>query len=149
MTIVRWRPFRDLYNLQDDFSRMFEGFFDRGTRQVEDGGVWMPATDIQETKDDVVVSVELPGMKKDEIKVTVQDNVLTIRGEKKQEKEEKDTNYHRIEWNYGSFIRSLSLPAAVKAEKISATYEAGVLRVLLPKAEDVKPKEIPIAVNGK
>jgi len=149
MTLVRWRPFRDLYNLHDDFSRMFEGFFERGTRQSEDGGVWMPATDIQETKDDVVVSVELPGMKKDEIKVTVQDNILTIRGEKKQEKEEKDTNYHRIERNYGSFTRSFSLPAAVKADKISATYEAGVLRVVLPKAEEVKPKEIPIVVNGK
>jgi HSP20 family protein len=128
---------------------MFEGFFDRGTRQVEDGGVWMPATDIQETKDEVVVSVELPGMKKDEIKVTVQDNILTIRGEKNQEKEEKDANYHRIERSYGSFTRSFSLPSAVKADKISATYEAGVLRVMLPKAEEAKPKEIPIAVNGK
>ena len=149
MTLVRWRPFRDLYNLQDDFSRMFEGFFDKGTRQVEDGGVWMPATDIQETKDDVVVSVEIPGMKKDEIKVMVQDNILTIRGEKRQEKEDKDTNYHRIERNYGSFTRSFSLPTSVKADKISAAYEAGVLRVLLAKAEEAKPKEIPITVNGK
>ena len=149
MTLVRWRPFGDLCNLQDDFSRMFEGFFERGARQSEDGGVWMPATDIQETKDDVVVSVEIPGMKKDEIKVTVQDNILTIRGEKKQEKEEKDINYHRIERNYGSFTRSFSLPTSVKADKISATYEAGVLRILLPKAEKAKPKEIPIAVNDK
>ena len=149
MTLVRWRPFGDLCNLQDDFSRMFEGFFERGARQSEDGGVWMPATDIQETKDDVVVSVEIPGMKKDEIKVTVQDNILTIRGEKKQEKEEKDINYHRIERNYGSFTRSFSLPTSVQADKISAIYEAGVLRVMLPKAEEAKPKEIPITVNGK
>ena len=109
----------------------------------------MPATDLQETKDDVVVSVELPGMKKDEIKVTVQDNILTIRGEKKQEKEEKDTNYHRIERSYGFFTRSFSLPTTVKADQIKAAYDNGVLRVELPKAEEVKPKEIPIAVSSK
>ena len=149
MTLVRWRPFRGLYNLKDEFNRMFEGFSDRGIRQSEDGGVWMPATDIQETKDDVVVSVELPGMKKDEIKVMVQDNVLTIRGEKKQEKEEKDTNYHRIERSYGFFTRSFSLPTTAKADKIKATYDNGILQVELPKAEEVKPKEIPIAVSSK
>ena len=149
MTLVRWRPFRGPCNLQDEFDRMFESFFDRGIRQSEDGGVWMPATDIQETKDDVVISVELPGMKKDEIKVMVQDNVLTIRGEKRQEKEEKDTNYHRIERSHGFFTRSFSLPTTMKADEIKATYDNGILQVELPKAEEVKPKEIPIAVNSK
>src|SRR3990170_4185223 len=149
MTLVRWRPVRNIINLQDEVNRMFESFFEKSSHSMEDGGLWAPATDVSETRGDVVVSVELPGMKKDEIKVTVQDNILTIRGERKQEKEEKDTNYHRIERNYGSFTRSFSLPAAVKADKISATYEAGVLRILLPKAEKAKPKEIPIAVNDK
>ncbi len=149
MTLVRWRPFRDLYNLQDEVNRMFEGFFDRGTRQIEDGGMWLPATDIYETKDDVVVSLELPGMKRDDIKVSVQDNILTIRGEKHQEKEDKDTNYHRLERNYGFFTRSFSLPTMVKADKIKAAYENGILRVELPKAEEVKPKEIPITISGK
>lgn len=149
MTLVRWRPWRDMINFQDEINRMFGDFFDRGTRNIEDAGVWLPATDVSETKDNVMVAVELPGMSKDDIKITVQDNVLTIRGEKKQEKEEKEVNYHRLERSYGFFSRSFTLPSTAKADKIKASYEHGILKVELPKAEEAKPKEIPIAVSTK
>jgi HSP20 family protein len=128
---------------------MFDSFFDRGGNSLDESGLWAPATDISETKDDVLVSIELPGMKKDEIKVTVQDNLLTIRGEKKQEKEQKDTNYHRMERSYGFFSRSFSLPTTIKEDKIKANYEEGVLKVWLPKADEVKPKEIPVSISAK
>jgi len=149
MTLVRWRPVRNIINLQDEVNRMFESFFEKSSHSMEDGGLWAPATDVSETRGDVVVSVELPGMKKDEIKITVQDNILTIQGEKKQEKEEKDSNYHRLERAYGFFSRSFTLPTTIKADQIKASYEQGVLKVSLPKAEEAKPKEIPISVNGK
>lgn len=149
MTLVRWRPVRSIINLQDEVSRMFESFFERSSHSMEDGGLWSPATDVSETRDNVVVSVELPGMKKDEIKITEQDNILTIQGEKKQEKEEKDSNYHRLERAYGFFSRSFTLPATIKADQIKASYEHGVLQLSLPKAEEAKPKEIPISVGAK
>jgi HSP20 family protein len=110
-------------------------------------GVWSPSVDVSETKDNVVIKAEIPGMTKDDVKISIQDNVITLKGEKKQEKEEKDANYHRIERSYGSFCRSFTLPAAVKADKIKATYKDGILNVTLPKTEEVKPKEIPINVE--
>jgi HSP20 family protein len=89
----------------------------------------------------------MPGMSKDDVKVSVQDNVLTLKGEKKQEKEEKDKNYHRVERSYGSFCRSFQLPTSVKADKVKANYKDGVLSITLPKTEEVKPKEIPISID--
>ena len=149
MTLVRWRPFRDLFNVQDEVNRMFEGFFDRSSRSLEEVELCLPAADVYENKDDIIFSVELPGLDREDIKVTVQDNILTIKGEKKQEKEEKDTSFHRLERSYGFFTRSFSLPTTVQADKIRASYDKGVLRVELPKAEEVKPKEIPISVSDK
>jgi HSP20 family protein len=148
MTLIRWKPSRDLFSLQDEVNRMFENFFEGSTAANTNGGIWSPATDIQETKDDFIVSVELPGMRREDIKVTVQDDALTIRGERKQEHEQKDTSYHRVERSYGFFSRSFTLPAAVKEGQIDAIYQDGILRVTLPKAEEVKPKQIPISVNA-
>jgi HSP20 family protein len=103
--------------------------------------------DIAEHDDAYTVKMELPGVNKDEVKITLESNILTIRGEKKQEKETKKENYHRIERSYGSFERSFTLPTSVKSDKIDAAYNNGVLQITLPKVEEAKPKQIEVKVN--
>jgi len=148
MAITRWRPFRDIVTMQDDMNRFFEDFFGHPLVRTEwSDGAWNPTMDVSETKDDLVIKAEMPGMNKEDVKISIHDNVLTLKGEKKQEKEEKDANYHRIERSYGSFCRSFTLPTSVKADKVKATYKDGVLNVTLPKTEEAKPKEIPILVE--
>jgi HSP20 family protein len=148
MAIVRWRPFRDVVSIQDEMNQLFENLF--GHTSVRAGwtnGVWNPSVDVSEDEDSVILRAEIPGMTKEDVKISIQDGVLTLRGEKKQEKEENDRNYHRIERNYGAFCRSFQLPTSVKSEKVKATYKDGVLSITLPKAEEVKPKEIPISIE--
>jgi HSP20 family protein len=146
MAIMRWRPWGDMVNMQDEMNRLFDDFIGRAPlRGVE--GRWVPAVDISENEDSLFVDVEIPGMKKEDIKVSLEHNVLSLKGEKKQEKEVKEENYHRWERRYGSFARSFELPMPVQADKIKAAYKHGVLHVELPKAEEVKPKEIPIEVK--
>jgi HSP20 family protein len=148
MAITRWRPFRDVVSIQDEVNKLFDDFFGNRPARIEwTEGVWNPSVDVTEDKDSLVVKAEMPGMSKDDVKVSVQDNVLTLKGEKKQEKEEKDKNYHRVERSYGSFCRSFQLPTSVKADKIKAGYKDGVLSITLPKTEEVKPKEIPISID--
>jgi HSP20 family protein len=148
MAITRWRPFRDLVSIQDEMNRLFDDFFGRPVAGQEwTEGVWTPSVDVSETKENVVINAEIPGMSKEDVKLSVQDNVLTLSGEKKQEKEEKDAKYHRIERNYGSFSRSFTLPASVKPDKVKATYKDGMLKISLPKTEEAKPKEIPISIE--
>jgi HSP20 family protein len=148
MAITRWRPFRDVVSIQDEMNRLFDDFFGRPLVKTEwTEGVWTPIVDVSEDKDNVVIKAEMPGMKKEDVRISVQDNVVTLKGEKKQEKEEKDKNYHRIERSYGSFCRSFQLPTVVKTDKIKASYKDGVLSVTLPKTEEVKPKEIPINIE--
>lgn len=108
-------------------------------------GAWMPIVDIYETKDAICVRAELPGVDKDAIGVEVKDGVLTLRGERKFEKEVKEENYHRIERSYGTFHRSFTLPSSVDGEKVSARMKDGVLQVDLPKKEQAKPKQIKIS----
>jgi HSP20 family protein len=148
MAIARWRPMRDMVRFQDEMNRLFDDFFAPPMNRPEwTDGMWNPSVDVSETKDSVVIKAEIPGMTKDDVKISIQDNTITLKGEKKQEKEEKDANYHRIERSYGSFCRSFTLPTAVKADKIKATYKDGILNVTLPKTEEVKPKEIPISIE--
>jgi HSP20 family protein len=148
MAITRWRPFRDVVSIQDEMNRLFDDFFGRPVLKTGwTEGVWSPIVDISEDKENMIIKSEMPGMSKDDVKISIQDNVLTLKGEKKQEKEEKDKNYHRIERNYGSFCRSFQLPTSVKSDKVKASYKDGVLSVTLPKTEDVKPKEIPISID--
>ena len=156
MTLIRWNPTRDLttwpprlQNVQREINRVFDNFFHG---DVEDDGsfglsLWTPAVDIKEEADGYVVNVELPGVKKDDVKITVESNVLTIRGEKKEEKNAKEGNFQRVERSYGSFQRSFTLPSTVKNEKIEASYNDGVLTVTLPKAEEAKPKQIEVKVK--
>jgi HSP20 family protein len=148
MSLVKYGPrennlLGDVFNLQREMSKMLSNFWndDEMLGQLQ---AWYPSADISETKDEYLVRVELPGVTKDNVKITLQENVLTIQGEKKQESEMKDRHYHRVERNYGSFSRSFRLPSLVKGEKIDANYKDGVLTIALPKADEAKTKEIEI-----
>jgi HSP20 family protein len=153
MTLVRWNPSlpawpSDMLGVQREINRLFDGLFRSNVADEDTAlGPWAPAVDITESDNEFVVKVEVPGVSKDDVKITVQDNVLTIRGEKKQEKESKGANYHRVERSFGAFQRSFSLPATVQATKVDAKYNNGILSITLPKAEEAKPKEIEIHVN--
>ncbi len=144
MAIVRWSPFRDLVSIQQEVNRLFDDLMTRRGEPSGEGAIWVPAVDISETEDAISVKMEVPGVTKDGIKISVTNNVLTVKGEKKMEKETKEEQYHRVERVYGSFVRSLELPTVVAADQVKATYEDGVLSIVLPKSEEVKPKEIPI-----
>ena len=146
MAVVRWDPFRDLGMLQDRMNRLFDDA-GRGWRNDEPAATttWSPSVDIFETEGEIVVKAELPGMKREDITLHLENNVLTLRGERKFEKETKEENYHRIERSYGNFSRSFSIPATVDEEKIRADYRDGVLKIALPKKEQAKPKQIKIA----
>ncbi len=149
MSLIRWRPTRDLLSIRDEVNRLFDNFF-TGVPERRRGlleGEWAPSVDIAETDNDVVVTAELPGVKQDDVDITITDDVLILKGEKKEEKEVKEKNYHRIERSYGSFQRSVSLPAGVQADKAKATYKDGVLHITVPKAEEAKPKQIKIDVE--
>jgi len=152
--LTTWKPFRELAPFRDfermrkEMDRFWDSFLE-GTmrRKGEDGTEWFPSLDVSETKSDFVVKAELPGIDPKDIDISLTDGMLTIRGEKKQEKEEKEENYHFIERSYGTFSRSVSLPRDLKHDKISASYKDGVLRVVLPKSEEAKKKEIKIKVE--
>lgn len=137
-----WSPFT---NFRDQFSRLFDLTFP--THGSESFGEWAPALDAFEDKDKYVVSLELPGMKKEDINVTVHDGVLTVSGERKSEKDVKEGTIHRTERFYGKFSRSVSLPSAVSADKVGASYRDGVLTVEIPKAEEAKPRQIDVKVS--
>ena len=149
MAIVRWDPFRDLMGLQERMNELFERTLRR--RGPEDEvlapATWSPAVDIYETDEKLVLKVELPGLKKEDINIEVRDNTLTLKGERKFEKEVKEENYHRIERVYGSFHRPFTLPSTIKQEKIEAAFKDGILEISLPKAEEAKPKQISIQVK--
>ena len=144
MAVVRWDPFRDLNMLQDRMNRLFD---DAGRYRDEPSATttWSPAVDIFETEGEIVVKAELPGMERKDITLNLEKNVLTLKGERRFEKETKDENYHRIERSYGGFSRAFSIPATVDEEKIRADYKDGVLKIALPKKEQAKPKQIRIA----
>lgn len=146
MTLVRWRPTRNLLNVSSDFDRLFNGFLSSG---LVKGGErsWYPNIDLSESDKEYVVKAELPGVDKDNVKISLQENVLTLHGDKKQEKEEKDENFHKIERYYGAFQRSIHIPNSIDAKKIKAKFKDGVLSINLPKTEEAKLKEIPISVN--
>src|SRR5438552_4068077 len=145
MTITRWDPFRDLSVLQERMNRLFNDA-GRGWRNDEAAATttWSPAVDIFETEGEIVVKAELPGVDRKDITLNLDNNVLTLKGERRFEKETKEENYHRIERAYGGFSRAFSIPATVDEEKIRADYRDGVLKIALPKKEVAKPKQIRI-----
>ncbi len=145
--ITRWDPFSDMVSLQEDMNRLFSDFWGRGRGRGITDGFWAPLVDLEETKDEVVVKAEIPGMRKEDIKLQVSGDTLAIMGERRQESETKDRTYHRIERSYGKFQRVIGLPAEVQGGKARASYENGVLVIHLPKTEESKPKEIAINVQ--
>lgn len=150
MTLVRWRPTTDLLplvsNMQREIHQLFDSFF-RGDLRDESSYCLQPAVDIIESDDAYEIEAEMPGMTKDDIKVTIEGNVLTIRGEKKQEKTEKGKNYHRTERSFGTFVRSFTIPDSVKTDKIEAKHENGIITITLPKQEEVKPKPVDVKIK--
>ncbi len=149
MAIVRWDPFRDLMNLQDEVNRLFRRSFFRGAEPAsETVATWAPAIDMYETDEKLTVEVELPGLEAKDVEISLEDDVLRIRGERRFSSEVKEENYHRIERAYGMFERSIPLPRKVDEEKVSATVSDGVLKIEMPKVEEAKPKKIPIKVEG-
>lgn len=142
MNLVPWRPFRELTPFRD-FDRLFEDFWGRWPAWPAERE-WLPALDLSETKDKVIVKIELPGIDPKDIEVTVQGDMLTVKGERKQEREEKEEDYHRVERVYGSFCRSLRLPATAEHDKVAATYKDGILKLTIPKKEEAKAKKIEV-----
>ncbi len=151
--LTTWKPFRELEPFRDferlrrNMDRFWDSFFERGVRRTEEEGEWLPFLDVAETKDEIVVKAEVPGMDPKDIDISLSDGLLTIKGEKKQEREEKEEDYHLVERSYGTFTRSIRLPKEVRRDKISASYKNGVLKVTLPKSEEAKQKEIKIKVE--
>jgi HSP20 family protein len=145
MAMVRFDPFRDLAVLQDRMNRLFnEAHSPRQSDDLMSRGTWAPAVDIYETDGALVLKAELPDMRREDIDVSIENNTLTIQGERKLDSEIKQENFHRIERAYGSFVRSFSLPNTVEPAKIGAEYRNGVLTVTLPVREDAKPRTIKI-----
>jgi HSP20 family protein len=143
MNLTRWNPARDLAALEvDRLNRMFDAVF---TGEPLTTSAWVPAVDIYETPDkDVVVKVEVPNMKREDIKVTFENNVLTIEGERKADESVKHEHYHRIERRYGAFRRSFTMPASVDGGRVQAGYQDGVLTITLPQRPEAKPRQISI-----
>lgn len=145
MSIVRYDPFRDLRGLQEEVNRLFSSSLSRDLRDESIArGAWNPQVDIFENKDQIVLEAELPGMNREDFELTIENNVLTLRGERRFEKRNENDNYHRVERSYGSFTRSFTLPQSVSSENATAEYKDGVLRVSLHKREEVKARRIQI-----
>ena len=137
-------PWRGMETLRQEMERVFDRFFEPRWDELEAVGAWAPKLDFSETKDAFVVKAEVPGVEQKDISVSIQDQMLTIKGEKHKEKEEKDEKYHRVERSWGAFARTIALPAGVDTEKVNATFKDGVLSVKLPKTPAAKGTTIPV-----
>ncbi len=149
MAIVRWDPFREMSDMQDRMGRLLGDFYGRrGADDVMRRGAWIPPVDIYDNgQHELVIKAELPDMKRDDIQLTVDNNTLTISGEKKMDADVLDEHCHRVERAYGTFTRSFSLPPTVDTGKVTADYKAGVLTIKLPMREEAKPKQIQVKVG--
>ncbi len=153
MAIVRWDPTRELDSLQNEMNRLFSSFFETPTRAgTGNGGAagrrWIPAMDLVETGEHFILKADLPGMSESDVSVELENNVLTIAGERKTEHEEKHEGYYRLERATGSFSRALTVPEGIDPEGIAASFDQGVLEVRIPKPEQAKPRKVQIGVNG-
>ena len=137
-------PWRGMETLRQEMERVFDRFFEPRWDEFEAVGAWAPKLDFSETKDTFVVKAEVPGVEQKDISVQIQDQMLTVKGEKHKEKEEKDEKYHRVERSWGAFARTIALPAGVDTEKVNATFKDGVLTVKLPKTPAAKGTTIPV-----
>ncbi len=147
--ITRWDPFREFVTLQDRMNRLFrDSYGPEGREEAMTTANFAPPVDIYEDEHNVTLKIEVPGIEEKDIDVRIENNVLTVHGERKFEKEEKEENYRRVERQYGSFTRTFTLPTTVDAEKVQADYDKGVLKIQLPKKAEAKPKQIKVNVGG-
>ena len=150
MALVRWEPVRELTSLQNEMNRLFTTFFDTPTSgNGETARRWIPAMDLVETEDHFVLKADLPGLAEGDVSLEVEDNVLTVSGERKAEHEDKREGYVRVERAYGAFRRSLTLPEGVDPEGVAASFDKGVLEVRIPKPEERKPRRVAIQVGDR
>ncbi len=149
MTVLtRWEPFREFATLQDRINRVFRDSYTGGQDESLTTSTFAPAVDVYEDEHKVTLKIEVPGIDEKDIDVRVENNTLTVHGERKIEKEEKEENYRRVERQYGSFTRTFNLPTTVDTENVSATYDKGVLKITLPKKAEAKPKQIKVNVGS-
>jgi HSP20 family protein len=151
MALIRWEPVRELNTIQSEMNRLFNTFFD-STAPANGGATlrrWIPAMDLVETEDSFVLKADLPGVSEEDVHIELDDNVLTVRGERKSEQEERKQGYYRVERSTGSFARSLTLPDGVDPEAVTANFDRGVLEVQIPKPEQRKPRKVEITVGGE
>ena len=150
MTVLtRWDPYREFSSVQDRLNRLFNSSFNEGRDESLATASFSPAVDVYEDEHNITLKIEAPGIDEKDIDVRVENNTLTVHGERKFEKEEKEENYRRIERQYGSFTRTFTLPNTVDTESVSANYEKGVLKVKLAKKVEAKPKQIKVNVGGE
>jgi HSP20 family protein len=144
MSVSRWDPFQDMHSLREEMNRTFGRWLGREEQERAPAPRWAPAVDVTESSDAYRIDVEVPGLKPEDIEVTVDQGMLTVQGERRSEEETRDRQYHRIERRYGAFRRSITLPSHVDAEHIEASYDNGVLRLTVPKTEAAQPKRIQV-----
>jgi HSP20 family protein len=149
MAVIRWEPVREIQTVQNEMNRLFNSFFDTPT-PGNGGGLrrWIPATDLVETETEYVLRADLPGLTEDDVKIELEENVLTISGERKAEHAERKEGYYRVERASGHFSRALTLPEGVDSDAISANFDRGVLEVRIPKPEQRKPRKVAISVGS-
>lgn len=148
MALIRWTPGRNLLGIQDEMNRLFDNVFDAPRRTADTDVVhWTPRVNVEEMNEKFEISAELPGLKKDDVKIEVKDHVLTFTGEKKMQQDKKEKNVHLYERAYGKFCRTFTLPDNVDVDKIEAAFQDGVLRIDVPKTEEAKPRQIAVAVK--
>jgi|SRR5579859_127320 len=151
MALIRWEPAREMASLQNEMNRLFSTFFDApasATGNVNPLRRWIPAMDLVETEDDFVLRADLPGLSENDVKIELEDNVLTVSGERKAEHEQHKEGYYRVERAFGSFARSLTLPDGVNPDQVRANFDRGVLEVRIPKPEQRKPRKVTISAGG-
>jgi HSP20 family protein len=146
MVVTRWEPLKDLMALQERMNKLFDETFSRGAQDV-DVGTWSPLVDILEQGDEIIIKIEIAEADQKSIDIKVEGNALTIKGERKLEEGTKRENYLRLERPYGTFSRTFSLPTIVDSEKVKASHKNGILRIVLPKKEETKPKQIKVEVG--
>jgi HSP20 family protein len=149
-SITRWDPFRELTQLQERMDRLFRDNvgYSGGREEALEQGSFIPPVDVYEDEHNITLKLEVPGIDQKDLDIRIENNTLTVRGERKLEKEEKQENFHRVERRYGSFVRTFQLPNTIDAEKVNANYENGVLKITLAKKAEAKPKQIQVNVTG-
>jgi HSP20 family protein len=150
MTVLtRWEPYRELSTLQDRLNRLFQQSFSDGREEALNTSSFAPAVDVYEDEHNVTLKIEVPGIEEKDLDIRVENNTLTVHGERKLEKEEKEENFRRVERQYGSFTRSFTLPQTVEQESVSANYDKGILKIKLAKKAEAKPKQIKVNIGGE